>query len=509
MKRRLPLYLVLFLLLTTLLISCSGLEREKDTLKLDKTSMTINQEGGNEYLTFISNGPWQVQDVPDWISMDRTSGDYSDGITLEVAENPENGRRKASLLFIRGKASEALEVEQLGLDEVAPFIELDTYMLNSSSLVSSFRVKLTTNRPWKLYFAPDWITVTPSSGDQSTEITVSIAENRNLEGRESVVVFQGESENKPLKISQQGLGDMVISPGLFIFRFERMRYDSKLNQLEGWANYLFINPSIQDDIYLGNLVCPAAQSNTYIPGFSGYTYNPITVSTSSPAVSEVMKTYLPSLSEQDAFARQIAEQITNGEGGAIIESLKGSSFYNHKQLHVIGMINLGVKLDELVSGASYMEKDMPRKYGLIYSFKRTFFSLDMDIPEKLIQEELKEADREKGAAYVSSVTYGRVGLLIVESDADPGEVQAVIDKLMGNKPLSQQETELLSVTDIYYVYFDKDKNVQIEKGGQEVVTAYKEAIRIGTDGIYPVEFSLANYMDNSPYTFSFVYMPGK
>lgn len=100
-------------------------------------------------------------------------------------------------------------------------------------------------------------------------------------------------------------------------------------------------------------------------------------------------------------------------------------------------------------------------------------------------------------------------MLIVESDADPGEVQAVIDKLMGNKPLSQQETELLSVTDIYYVYFDKDKNVQIEKGGQEVVTAYKEAIRIGTDGIYPVEFSLANYMDNSPYTFSFVYMAGK
>ena len=198
MKRRLPLYLVLFLLLTTLLISCSGLEREKDTLKLDKTSMTINQEGGNEYLTLISNGPWQVQDVPDWISMDRTSGDYSDGITLEVAENPENGRRKASLLFIRGKASEALEVEQLGLDEVAPFIELDTYMLNSSSLVSSFRVKLTTNRPWKLYFAPDWITVTPSSGDQSTEITVSIAENRNLEGRESVVVSNGRDFPIPL-----------------------------------------------------------------------------------------------------------------------------------------------------------------------------------------------------------------------------------------------------------------------------------------------------------------------
>ena len=61
---------------------------------------------------------------------------------------------------------------------------------------------------------------------------------------------------------------------------------------------------------------------------------------------------------------------------------------------------------------------MTRKYGLIYSFKRTFFTLDIDIPKKLIKEELKDADKAKGASYVSSVGYGRVGLLIVESDTD-------------------------------------------------------------------------------------------
>lgn len=90
------------------------------------------------------------------------------------------------------------------------------------------------------------------------------------------------------------------------------------------------------------------------------------------------------------------------------------------------------------------KKRLARKYGLIYSFKRTFFSLDINIPEKLIQEELKEADLEKGVSYVSSITYGRVGLLIVESDTDSREVKAAVNRLIENKSLSQEESELLS-----------------------------------------------------------------
>ena len=112
-------------------------------------------------------------------------------------------------------------------------------------------------------------------------------------------------------------------------------------------------------------------------------------------------------------------------------------------------------------------------------------------------------------SYVSSITYGRVGLLIVESDTDSREVKAAVNRLIENKSLSQEESELLSAVDVYYVYFDKDKNVQVEKGGMEVVNAYKEATLLGVDGIYPVEFWLADYMDNSPETLSFTYRTGE
>ena len=42
------------------------------------------------------------------------------------------------------------------------------------------RIKLTTNRPWKMsenFYR--WISVSPSSGEGSAEITIEVKENRN------------------------------------------------------------------------------------------------------------------------------------------------------------------------------------------------------------------------------------------------------------------------------------------------------------------------------------------
>ena len=505
MRNRLLLFSIVSFFLTTLLISCSKLEREKDTLELDKSSIIINQEGGSDCVSLIVNGPWEIKDIPEWISLTSTSGDFSDLVTLEVKENKESAHRKASLRIVRGKASETLEVEQLGLEEVAPFIKLDTDGLDVGCFTGTKIVKLSTNRPWKLFFAPEWMTVTPSSGDKSAEITIHIAENRDPEKRKAMIIFRGETEDRKLDVRQSGLRDIAIMPGLPIFHFKRMEYSSELSRCRAWTNNLFINPSIRDDIYLGNLISSTSESNTDISGFTGYMFNPITVSTSA-AVSEVVKTYRPSKSEQDAFARQIAEEISGQEKSLTEGAIE---FYTHKQLQTIGMINLGVKLDVLVAGSPFTEKEMTRKYGLIYSFKRTFFSLEMDIPEKLIQEELKEADKDKGASYVSSVTYGRVGLLIIESNRDSREVKAAVDRLLVGEPLSQAEIDLLSEVDVYYVYFDKDKNVQVQKGNREVVDVYKAARMMGSDSIYPVEFGFADYVDNSLGTISFSYRAGE
>lgn len=495
--------IVYFLLLT---ISCSKLEREKDILELDKSAITINQEGGEEFVELTSNDAWEIQDIPEWLSVSPFNGDYSDVICITAKENNESARRQASLLFSRGKINKTLEVEQLGLEDVAPFIEFSRNQIEVSNLAGTQTVKLTTNRPWEIYFVPNWISVTPSSGNKSTEITIRIAENRSPDKRLSKVVFSGDFGQESLEVSQSGLRDIVMSPGLSIFSFKRLKYDTELNWCDVWADSLFINPAIRDKIYLGNLISHNAPSNTDIPEFTGYTFNPVTIS-AWPAIEGGAKTYIPSQMEQESFAKEVIGKLQNRDEEFNLHD-NAVEFYSHRQLHTVGVISMGVKLDEVVSGTSFLEKEMTRKYGLLYSFKRIFFKLNMDIPTKLIQEELKNTDAARGVSFVSSVSYGKVGLLVIESDTDSRDVRDAINHIIRREPLSQEEVNLLSTVDVCYVCFDSDKNVQMKKGNIDVVEAYREGALNGTDNIYPVEFSLSNYPDNLPGILSFGFRIG-
>lgn len=507
MKSRYLIFSILSIYLATTFLSCSDLEREKDTLELDKDSILINQEGGEDNIQVEANGEWRIQEIPDWLSVNPTSGEVYNYVTVTAKENKESGRRKASLVFTHKKLSKTVEVEQLGLVEAKPFIKLSESYVNWPSAAGTLRIKLTTNRPWKISeYYHRWISVSPSSGEGSAEITIEINENRNPGSRDIYLSFIGEKMEKKLYINQYGLSDYLRVPSLPIFPFKEFSYNQNTGRV--LTNSLFINPVIKDKIYLGNLVGHNSQSNIYIPEFTGYTFNPITVSTSAAIDGEAVKNFIPSQAEQDAFALQIAEQLHNQSDLKTIND-NAVEFYTHKELRTIGSVNLGVKLDEVVSGASYTELEMSRKYGLIYSFKNIFFTLDMDHPEKLIKEELKEADKAKGVSYVSSVNYGRVGLLIVESDTDSRDVRMAINKILKGKPLSSEENDLLLAANIYYVYFDKEKNVQTLKGSLDAVNAYRDAALKVADSIYPVEFRLSNYMDNSQRTISYSFRMGE
>lgn len=507
MKSKYLILSILSLYLATIFLSCSDLEREKDTLELDKDSILINQEGGEDNIQVEANGEWRIQEIPDWLSVNPTSGEVYNYVTVTAKENKESGRRKASLVFTHKKLSKTVEVEQLGLAEAKPFIKLSESSIMLSSSAGVKRIQISTNRPWKIAeYSNEWISISPTSGEGSAEITIEANENRNKDMRHAYIKINGEEMQKVLYISQNGLSDHIRIPSLPIFPYKEFSYNQKSGRV--LTNSLFINPVIKDKIYLGNLVGHNSQSNIYIPEFTGYTFNPITVSTSAHIDGEIVRNYIPSSEEQDAFAEQIAEQLQNQSD---LKTIKDNAieFYTHKELRTIGSVNLGVKLDEVVAGTSYTEQEMLKEYGLIYSFKNIFFTLDMDHPEKLIKEELKEADKAKGVSYVSSVNYGKVGLLIVESDTDSRDVRMAINKILKGKPLSSEEKDLLLAADIYYVYFDKEKNVQTLKGSLDAVNAYRDAALKVADSIYPVEFRLSNYMDNSQRTISFSFRMGE
>ncbi len=478
--------------------SCDD-EHDDDFIRLDKTSLTIDAKGGGEVITIESSGVWELQTLPVWIVTNPGphDGPYSQ-IYLSVSENTEFERRNASLLFICGDARKTFIVEQLGLKDLDPFVKFSENKLSMSVFGDDEKVQLTSNTKWKVADLPDWVSVTPSEGDKSTEITIKVLENRDPDGRHINLVFTGGTVDKKLSISQSGRKEILQDPLLSISPFKKMEFSGVMNYVKLRTNALFINPGIRNHIYLGNLVCPKneSESGMNIPAFTGYTFNPVTISTSANISGDVARTLaVPSLAEQDAFAREI---IAKNPASGSLKNGDEKDFYDYRFLHAVGMLNFGVSLDELVSGFSYKEKEMTKKYGMIHSFKRTFFTLDMDNPQdKLIKEELSQADKAKGVSYVSTMSYGRIGLLITESNTDSRDLKSAINKVIEDKSLTTAETSLINAADICYVYFDNNNQVQVKKGRMDAVLAYKDAIKKESDNIYPVGFYINDYMENT------------
>lgn len=398
--------------------------------------------------------------------------------------------------------SSCSEEERRIVEEI--FIELDQHsMVLSLSGEEEDTLKLTANGAWEATGIPDWLTVTPSSGDQSSELILTAVKNKEPEGRTGSFTITAGEQTVTVEVKQFGLKDVIRGPRLPIFRFSETSFNTATEPTYSiLTNSLFVNSRIKEKIYLGNLINPEGGQEVDFAEFSGYTFDPITVSTSAPVYS---KTFVPSLEEQTTYAREIIATHPQ-QNVAFIADNGTVEFYTYKQLHATGMANLGVKLDEIVSGSSYKTKEMEKKYGIIYSFIRKLFTMDMDLPDngKHIRDELKESDKAQDVSYVSSISYGKVGLLIVETDTYYEEVRSAINSVLSGESLSAEESALIEASNITYIYFDNDHQIQVQQGTRNAIDAYINGLNDQSQ-IYPVEFSLADMETHavSPLSFSF------
>ncbi len=501
MKTRTSILFLSFLFFASVLISCE--DDEKHEIKFEKDTVTLDFKGSEEIISLTCDGQWHVRDVPDWLVVSPTSGEASAEIRIKAKENKEEELRSSSLVFNSIDAKNTLTVKQLSIMDMEPFIEIEDDDIILSAGGSYETIKLTTNRKWEIKNIPSWLTVSPSSGNKSAEIRFQVNEYREPEGRTTGIQIVADSAEKQLQVTQRGLKDNARLHVLSTFPFNEYSFSIPYKRYEAKSYNPFVNPSITDKIYLGNLVVHNTGSNTDIPEITGYTFNPIDVSTSA-AIAKPVTNYIPSKDGQNEFIKYIIAQKPKNQVSFSADK-SGEEFYTHRQLRAIGLTNLGINLDEIISGHSYTEQEMTFKYGIIFSYMQVLFDVTMDYPDKLIKEEMSESDQAKEISYVGSINYGRVGLLIVESDTDSRDIKVAVNKVLENEPLTAQETDQLRYSSITHVYFNNDNEVQTKRGGLEAVNSYKDAILNIYEYIYPVGFRMQNYKDytSTKFTFSF------
>lgn len=389
--------------------------------------------------------------------------------------------------------------------ETLAYISLEQDKITFEHSGGYFKINLETDGGWQTSNIPDWISLDHTNGSKSTEITVTALSNENTEPRDTEIYFLRDNKKTILKIHQLNKEKELTWSRLCFSSFDDVGFTPGKNKDERIYSFttkeLFINPDVNTDIkekiFLGNLINRNLDKNIDLSVYNGYTFNPITVF--SLTGTEKSQTFIPSKSEQDAYANKILDKNPS-QNEAFISDGEGITYNSHRELNLIGTGNMGINLDKVISGKSYREKEMTKKNGLIYSFSNKLFTLSMDLEEHIVKEKINKKDfPDNSISFISSVSYGRIGLLIIESNNDITKIRAVVNKIMQSNigKITQEDAAVLKELDAYHLYYNKSQKLVITKGNIDIIEAYKTQITDDIYNVFPFKINISDYFEHS------------
>ncbi len=153
---------------------------------------------------------WKVEipsSASSWISATPSSGKSTDrSVDFNVSSNVLKSPRSADVRIysVLGDYSETVHFQQnqFVFDETAVYISAEPLSPASKNV----SVTISDGAPWSTENQPSWVTVTPSSGYGSGEVTVAVADNYQLSTRSTSdfgIRASGSSLLKPISITQK------------------------------------------------------------------------------------------------------------------------------------------------------------------------------------------------------------------------------------------------------------------------------------------------------------------
>ena len=239
--------------------------------------------------------------------------------------------------------------------------------------------------------------------------------------------------------------------------------------------------------------------------------NPVHVSVSFPAKKVGGTIKEPSLLNIRQFVMDLMQQNNIGKQSATL-SFDVQKFVSYDELKMTfgsnentGLLFWGT------SSAQYQNKyRIIRSSGLCIKFIQKYFTLDMDIPSNgLISGTIPGG---YSPVYVSSIAYGRIGILTLETNYDYEKANKLVKETFNSLFINKNNT----LTKEQEAFFNSAEMKVFIAGGSGVtgvktIGGIKEFTNYITEGGEfsasspgkPIFCSFANYSDDSPYRINF------
>ena len=192
-------------------------EISKDFLKVTP-NLELLGNGQSAELTIEANCSWIITKDADWLSVNPMSGINKQSITITAGKN-NTGKARTAVLNIKGGSLPARNVtitqaKSTDSEEQKDYsLAVSTLSIQFGDMGGSQTFTIASNTNW-IISAPNWCTVSPSSGKDNATITIAATENESTEQRTDQVTITGDGVN-PVVISvlQTGKDATSHQPG--------------------------------------------------------------------------------------------------------------------------------------------------------------------------------------------------------------------------------------------------------------------------------------------------------
>lgn len=223
-------------------------------------------------------------------------------------------------------------------------------------------------------------------------------------------------------------------------------------------------------------------------------YNPICCSTFFNGEFYAFENIQPSQKETEVIIQSVMNKISINSDKYTLTKNRYSS---KKELY-LKYAHLGISMDSLTSGYKYYQKEMEHKYGYEISIFSELASIDMDIPKKLLQNEISFKD---SILYqpkiIFSIHLGVFKSILIESDE---VLDNIVVKIIKGEELSSEENNLINSSDIYYVH-SSEKGMVSEHNDYHLIKKIKI---IDRNDIVPLYITLADYFNEGDIYFTHI-----
>ncbi|MCR5077125.1 MAG: hypothetical protein K6A82_03700 [Prevotella sp.] len=229
-------------------------------------------------------------------------------------------------------------------------------------------------------------------------------------------------------------------------------------------------------VFVGNVINEDKSDVTDLISLKNPEYNEVEVSLLYNGELYYQK-FIPSWNNTYNFFAKLPQETM--QSGAV--SYTAESFESYKSLHLFAEANYALSLDSIILHESYKTSRKNKTKLLLYSFFQELIPVSMDYPETghLLKEDPIGTDKYD---YIASVTYGRKGFLVVETNSPHDK--RLVNKLLDGGNLSMSEHEELDKITAHVITFTQNCVPHVVSGGYNLVNECTD--RIVSQPIYPI-----------------------